>query len=119
MSSAGKTELQLSYVTVIGFELHTQLHDAFSSDLKLFLGVESQGSWREMKTQTQTCSLINKYTSVLFNFIYICKQVNVFTNKKHCLSKLLAQICTKMGEWVRNNPLRSNQSEVQSLEYYG
>lgn len=29
MSSAGKTELQLSYVTVIGFELHTQLQMHF------------------------------------------------------------------------------------------
>lgn len=32
--------------------------------------------------------------------------------KSHCLPKLLAQICTKMEEWVRVILLLSNQSEV-------
>lgn len=68
-----------------------------------------------MKTKNSQYSLINKYTSVLFCFIYICKQVYVFTNKK-------ATVCTDMykkEEWITWSLPLSNQSEVKkSLELW-
>lgn len=66
-----------------------------------------------MKTKTPNVPFLTS-TQVyhLILFIYASKFMSLQIKKSHCLPKLLAQICTKMEEWVRDILLLSNQSEV-------